>query len=508
VAGDVLRPESVRAGLAGVDAAFYLVHSMGSRRSWDDADRRAAVEFGAAAREAGVGRIVYLGGLGEGELSEHLTSRQEVGRLLRESGVPTVELRASVVIGSGSASFEILRALVDRLPLMLTPRWVSTRAQPIAIEDVLAYLLEALDLPLGAGESRVYEIGGADVVSYRGLMEEYARQRGLRRLVLPVPVLTPWLSSLWLGLVTPVYAGIGRKLIDGLRNETIVRDDAALRDFAVRPRGAREAVARALVNEDLEAPQSRWSDEVSPPVPYGGVRLGSRLVDTRARRVPVPPADAFAPIQRIGGRTGWYSPLLLWRLRGLVDLAVGGPGLRRGRRDPVSVRVGEPIDFWRVEALRAGAAPAARGRDEAAGTRLARVRGRAGRRRRQRDPADGVVRPRRPRGACVLVRALALPRPDLRPDAARDRRRVEVVTQLTRTRAPGGATVGAWTRRARCWSGWPASRRSTGRRRLPASCSASCACSSGRRRTGPGRKEVTQGPTRRCDDSGPRSRMT
>jgi uncharacterized protein YbjT (DUF2867 family) len=354
VAGDVLRPESVRAGLAGVDAAFYLVHSMGSRRSWDDADRRAAVEFGAAAREAGVGRIVYLGGLGEGELSEHLASRQEVGRLLRESGVPTVELRASVVIGSGSASFEILRALVDRLPLMVTPRWVATRAQPIAIEDVLAYLLEALDLPLGPGESRVYEIGGADVVSYRGLMEEYARQRGLRRLVLPVPVLTPWLSSLWLGLVTPVYAGIGRKLIDGLRNETIVRDDAALRDFAVRPRGAREAVARALVNEDLEAPQSRWSDEVSPPVPYGGVRLGSRLVDTRARRVPVPPADAFAPIQRIGGRTGWYSPLLLWRLRGLVDLAVGGPGLRRGRRDPVSVRVGEPIDFWRVEAFEPG----------------------------------------------------------------------------------------------------------------------------------------------------------
>jgi hypothetical protein len=172
--------------------------------------------------------------------------------------------------------------------------------------------------------------------------------------MVPVPVLTPWLSSLWLGLVTPVYAGVGRKLVDGLRNETIVRDPAALRDFSVRPRGAREAVARALANEDRDVPESRWSDEVSPPVPYGGVKLGSRLVDSRVRRVPVPTAAAFAPIQRIGGRTGWYSPLALWRARGLLDLAVGGPGLRRGRRDPVGVRVGETIDFWRVEAFEPG----------------------------------------------------------------------------------------------------------------------------------------------------------
>jgi len=353
VEGDVLRPETVGAALAGVEAAYYLVHSMGSRRRWDEADRRAATAFGAAAREAGVGRIVYLGGLGHGGLSEHLASRQTVGRLLRESGVQTIELRASVVIGSGSASFEIVRSLVDRLPVMVTPRWVRTPCQPIAIEDVLEYLLAALDLPLEAGESRVYEIGGADVVSYLGLMREYGRQRGKRNVFLPVPVLTPWVSSLWLGLVTPVYAGIGRKLVDGLRSETIVRDPSALRDFAVRPRGAGEAVARALANEDLEVPESRWSDEVSPPVPFGGVRLGSRLVDSRARRVPVPPARAFAPIQRIGGGTGWYSPSLLWRLRGLLDLAVGGPGLRRGRRDPVGIRVGEPIDFWRVEAFEA-----------------------------------------------------------------------------------------------------------------------------------------------------------
>ena len=352
--GDVLRPETVIPALDDVDVAYYLVHSMGSRRRWDDADRRAAVEFGEAARTAGVTRVVYLGGLGSGDLSEHLASRQEVGRLLRASGVPTIELRASIVIGSGSASFEMVRALVDRLPVMVTPRWVRTLAQPIAIEDVLSYLVEALDVELAPNESRVYEIGGAERVSYLGLMREYARQRDLRRLMIPVPVLTPWLSSLWLGLVTPVYAGVGRKLVDGLRNETIVRDPSALRDFSVRPRSAREAVARALANEDRDVPESRWSDEVSPPVPYGGVKLGSRLVDSRVRRVPVTTAAAFAPIQRIGGRTGWYSPLALWRVRGLLDLAVGGPGLRRGRRDPVGVRVGETIDFWRVEAFEPG----------------------------------------------------------------------------------------------------------------------------------------------------------
>ncbi len=349
----MLRPETVAAALEGVDAAFYLVHSMGSRRRWDEADRRAAIAFGEAARDAGVRRVVYLGGLGHSDLSEHLESRQEVGRLLRGAGVSTVELRASIVIGSGSASFEMLRSLVDRLPVMVTPRWVRTLAQPIAIEDVLAYLLEAVDLELDPTESRVYEIGGADVVSYLGLMQEYTRQRGLRRVLIPVPVLTPWLSSLWLGLVTPVYAGIGRKLIESVRNETIVHDDAAARDFSVRPRGAREAIARALANEDREVPESRWSDEVTPPVPYGGVTRGALLVDSRARRVAAAPAAAFGPIQRIGGRTGWYSPLVLWRLRGLVDVAVGGPGLRRGRRDPVGIRVGETIDFWRVETFEA-----------------------------------------------------------------------------------------------------------------------------------------------------------
>ncbi|MEZ5098923.1 MAG: SDR family oxidoreductase [Thermoleophilia bacterium] len=350
VEGDVLRPETIGPALAGVHTAYYLVHSMGSSRPFDDADREAARAFADAAREAGVRRIVYLGGLGQGDLSAHLASRQEVGRVLRESAVPTIEFRASIVIGSGSASFEMIRALVDRLPFMVCPRWVRTRAQPIAIEDVLAYLLAALDREPAGGE--LFEIGGADSATYLELMREYARQRGLRRAMLPVPVLTPHLSSLWLGLVTPVYAGIGRKLVDSLRNETLVRDDRSLSVFPVRPRGYRDAIARALVNEDREFAETRWSDEAfADRVPYGGERRGSRLVDSRALAVAAPPAAAFAPIQRIGGDTGWYRGGLLWRLRGALDVLVGGPGLRRGRRDPVGVRVGDTIDFWRVEAF-------------------------------------------------------------------------------------------------------------------------------------------------------------
>jgi uncharacterized protein YbjT (DUF2867 family) len=336
--------------LDGVHTVYYLVHSMSSSRPFDEADRQAARTFAAAARAAGVRRVVYLGGLGHGELSAHLESRQEVGRILRAEGPPTIELRASIVIGSGSASFEMIRALVDRLPVMITPRWVRTRAQPIAIEDVLAYLLAALEHEPVGGE--LYEIGGADRVAYVDLMREYARQRGLRRVMIPVPVLTPRLSSLWLWLVTPVYAGVGRKLVDSLRNETVVHDRRALEVFDIRPLGVREAIARALVNEDRELAETRWSDEAfSPRRPYGGVRRGSRLVDARSLRVPVPPAAAFAPIQRIGGTTGWYEGKLLWSLRGLLDRLVGGPGLRRGRRDPVGIRVGDTIDFWRVEAF-------------------------------------------------------------------------------------------------------------------------------------------------------------
>ena len=244
VAGDVLELDSLRPAMRGVETAFYLVHSMSSGTHFEEQDRRGAANFAAAAREAGVRRIVYLGGLGAGgDLSSHLESRQEVGRILADSGVKTIEFRASIVIGSGSLSFEMLRRLVERLPVMITPRWVRTKAQPIAIEDVLSYLVAALDVELDG--SAVFEIGGAEQVSYEELMREYARQLGVRRWIIPVPFLTARLSSLWLGLVTPVYARVGRKLIDSLPHETVVRGTGAARAFSIQPRGYREAIARA-----------------------------------------------------------------------------------------------------------------------------------------------------------------------------------------------------------------------------------------------------------------------
>jgi uncharacterized protein YbjT (DUF2867 family) len=353
LAGDVMDPASLTTALEGVSAAFYLVHSMGGEAEFQEADRIGARNFAAAALAAGVKRLIYLGGLGGGEeLSSHLDSRQEVGRILRESGVPTIEFRASIIVGSGSVSFEMIRALVDRLPVMIMPKWVSTRTQPIGIEDVVAYLQEALTIPLAA--STIFEIGGPDIVSYADLMDEYARQRGLARAYIPVPVLTPHLSSLWLALVTPVYARVGRALIEGLRHETLVRDDSARRAFAVVPRGLKEAMARTLVNEDRRFAATRWSDATSSighPRGWGGMRLGTRLVDARHIDVAVPPAAAFAPIRRIGGKTGWYHATLLWRMRGWLDLLFGGAGLRRGRRDPEQIACGDTLDFWRVESI-------------------------------------------------------------------------------------------------------------------------------------------------------------
>jgi uncharacterized protein YbjT (DUF2867 family) len=358
VQGDVLREETLLTALKGVHTAYYLVHSMGSgsREGFEAQDRLGAQNFARAALAAGVRRIVYLGGLGDegAELSPHLRSRHEVGRALRASGVPVIEFRASVVIGSGSLSFEMLSALVERLPVMVTPRWVGVTAQPISIDDVLAYLEAALDVD--AEESRIYEIGGADCVSYGELMREYARQRQLRRVMIPVPVLTPRLSSLWLGLVTPLYARVGRDLIESICHETVVHNDRARRDFAIETMGVEKAIATALAHEDREFAQTRWSDAISAAgtdaslfASYGGVRRGRRLADSREREVDVPAAEAFAPIRRIGGRTGWYAFDWLWRLRGFIDLLVGGVGMRRGRPDPEQLRVGDCVDWWRVE---------------------------------------------------------------------------------------------------------------------------------------------------------------
>jgi uncharacterized protein YbjT (DUF2867 family) len=353
VKGDVLDAASIATSMFGVHAAYYLVHSMASAHSFEEEDRRAAHAFAAAARDADVQRIIYLSGLGTGsELSAHLRSRQEVGRILRESGVPTIELRAAIVIGSGSASFEMIRALVEKLPVMITPRWVNTSTQPIAVEDVIAYLKQALDLEING--SRIIEIGGADQVTYLDLMKEYARQRGLKRWMIPVPVLSPRLSSLWLGLVTPVYARVGRELVDSLRNETIVRDGSASDLFSIRPLRSREALKRALVNEDREFAQTRWSDafgSVRRSPQRAGATFGRRIVDSRTVHVYFSPPMAFRPIERLGGKNGWRYGNWLWGIRGLLDLMFGGAGMRRGRRDPDRLLAGDTLDFWRVEAI-------------------------------------------------------------------------------------------------------------------------------------------------------------
>lgn len=354
VQGDLLDRPSLDAAFRGVDLAYYLVHSMGSSGSFEVADRQAARNFGEAAKAASVNRIIYLGGLGSEEevLSPHLRSRHEVGQILRESGVPVLEFRASIIIGSGSLSFEMIRSLVERLPIMITPKWVKVPAQPIAIDDVLAYLVAALRLP--HARCRVYEIGGTDQVSYADIMLAYARQRGIRLRMISVPVLTPYLSSLWLGLITPLYARIGRKLIESIVHSTVVTDVSALEAFAVRPMGVEDAIRLAISNEERQFATTRWSDALSSSgaLPtWGGVQFGSRLVDSRTLRVAATLAGAFAPIQRIGGDTGWYAWNWLWRLRGFLDMLAGGVGMRRGRRSPTTLRVGDTVDFWRVEVL-------------------------------------------------------------------------------------------------------------------------------------------------------------
>ena len=328
---------------------------MGGPGDFEVLDRRAAANFAHGARLAGVRQIVYLGGLGRGDdLSPHLASRQEVGRTLRASRIPTVELRASIVIGSGSASFETVRALVEHLPLIAAPRWVQTLAQPIAVEDIVDYLLAVLEFDRPA--DAIYEVGGDDQVTYADIIREYARQRGLHRRVIPTPLITPRASRRLLGLATPVYGRVAGAMVESLRNETIVNVPEARAAFAIRPRGLSAAIERALVNEDREFAETRWSDALPQPSPlhWGGVTVGRRLVTSRVMRVRLEPEEAFKPIQRIGGSTGWYAANWFWRLRGLLDTLRGGVGLRRGRRDPEDLRDGDTVDFWRVERLEKG----------------------------------------------------------------------------------------------------------------------------------------------------------
>jgi uncharacterized protein YbjT (DUF2867 family) len=357
--GDVHAPETLRPALAGVQTAYYLVHAMADGADYAARDLAAARAFGAAAKAAGVGRIVFLGGLGDpaGDLSPHLRSRQATGAALAEAGVPVTEFRAAVIVGAGSLSFEIVRNLTERLPAMICPRWVYTRHQPIAIDDVIEYLARAPHVPASAG--RVVEIGGADVLTYRDLILGYARARGLRRLLVPVPVLTPRLSSYWVHWTTPVPASIARPLIDGMRNEVVVRDDVARRLFpGIRPLGYDEAVRRALATLEGGTMETRWSDALQSSQgdrrPAVFTFEAGMFVERRRAETDAPPEALFRVFSGLGGARGWLCCDLLWRARGILDRVVGGVGLRRGRRDPDAVRVGDALDFWRVEAVEPG----------------------------------------------------------------------------------------------------------------------------------------------------------
>lgn len=352
---DLAKASDLCRAMQGCVAAYYLVHSMMAvGKDYREQDRSLAQTFARAAVAAGVERIIYLGGLGEtGDgLSEHLASRREVESALAAAGVPVTVLRAAMIIGSGSASFEILRYLVERLPVMVTPRWVETECQPIAVRDVLHYLVESLRVRETAG--RTLEIGGPDIVTYRELMDVMARALGLRRrLVIPVPVLTPRLSSLWIHLVTPISHRIARPLAEGLRNRVVCRDDEAVRLMPLERTSVREAIDAAIGKTRAGDVETSWSD--AGPIPGDPDWSGGRvLVDQRSVDVNADCRTVFAAVSRIGGDRGYLAADWLWQLRGALDRLVGGPGLRRGRRDPERLVFGEAVDFWRVTAIEPG----------------------------------------------------------------------------------------------------------------------------------------------------------
>jgi uncharacterized protein YbjT (DUF2867 family) len=361
VAGDALDAASLVAPLEGIDVVYYLVHSIGTGADFEAADRQAASNLATAAAAAGVRRIVYLGGMvPEGEpVSPHLASRAEVGQIFLDGAVPAVVLQAGVIIGSGSASFEMLRYLTERLPVMVTPRWVSSRAQPIAVRDVLRYLVGVLDLE--PGTDRRFDIAGPDVLTYGEMMQRYARVAGLkRRIIIPVPVLTPRLSSHWINVVTPVPKAIAQPLIESLRNSVVARDDdiAALIPFdRIGFDEAVELALRRIRSADVATRWSgaRWPGAPSDPMPTDPDWAGGSVYrDERQMTLAADRGDVWRAVEGIGGDRGWYSFPLAWAVRGLLDRLMGGVGLRRGRRHPDLLQVGEAVDFWRVEAIERG----------------------------------------------------------------------------------------------------------------------------------------------------------
>jgi len=346
VNADVLHAETLPPALKGIDVAYYLIHSMsGQVEGFELRDRQAASNFAIAAKQCGVARVIYLGGLAatKGTVSAHLKSRHETGAVLRKFGPPVIELRAGIIVGNGSTSFEIIRCLAERLPLMICPRWVVTKTQPIAVSDVLEYLEAVLDLRRAVEEP--IEIGGSTIETYRSMMLAYARQRGLRRLLLRVPVLTPRLSSYWLDFVTPVPPAVSRPLIEGLRSESVCSNALAARLFpSIRPVSYAAAVERALERPAPSMPL-RSMDGAS----HRTFRAEGIICDVRETIVNAPPERVFGLIRNVGGENGWFYANFLWSLRGWIDRLLGGVGMKRGRSRTSGIEGGDVIDFWKVE---------------------------------------------------------------------------------------------------------------------------------------------------------------
>lgn len=355
IKADAFKPDTLVDAMKNVDTAYYLIHSMGSNKEFASLDREAAFNFALSASKANVKRIIYLGGLGEQKdnLSSHLQSRHEVGNLLRKSSSQVIEFRASIIIGSGSISFELVRGLVEKLPIMITPKWIYIKTQPIYIDDVIEYLVQASSINING--NKIFEIGGDEELSYGDLMKYYARQRGLKRLMIPLPLLTPNISSLWLSLVTPLYARIGRKLIASLVNKTTVVDQSAKNYFNIKPISIDKAIKKAIEEEKQEYLNIHWYN-VDSMVSYNKIyhnviSYGHRLYHIEKALCKAPPHILFNIITKIGGEHGFFYANFLWRLRAIIDKIIGGVGMRKGRRNLHELHVGDTIDFWRVEKL-------------------------------------------------------------------------------------------------------------------------------------------------------------
>ena len=350
--GDTQDYESLVKALKDIDIAFYLVHSLAENKNFIESEKQSALNFVKAAELNNVKRIIYLGGLFDENtrLSLHLKSRKEVGDIIRQSRIPSITFRASIILGSGSLSYELIRNLTERLPIMITPKWVRKLAQPIGIRDVLTYLKDSISLEIN--DHMIFEIGGSDRVSYSDIMREYAKQRGLKRIIIPVPILSPKISSLWLSLITPLYAKIGKKLIHSITSATVVKtEEQTYKYFPFKPLSMSESIARTLEQEDKDFLKSHWASSYSSSNysdSWVEESAGNKLIYTKKIRINLPLSAAFYPIQVIGGKNGWYYADWIWRIRGFIDILFGGPGTRRGRKHPFNLNEGDFLDWWRV----------------------------------------------------------------------------------------------------------------------------------------------------------------